>query len=277
MWTLIQSLINPPLEEVKRKYLLVRDYHDSRDLIATFKLNKDLSEKVDLRIDNFGVYDQGHLGSCTANAICANYYFIERKENKESFQPSRLFLYYNERKLEGTTDSDSGASIRDGFKSMSLYGMVEEDQWKYDISQFKTEPPVDVYNQAIKNCTKRFYRITDNKVDHLKTILNNGFPFVFGMLVFSSFESPEVAKSGMVPLPTENDQQLGGHALLCMGYDDEKKSFLIRNSWGESWGLGGYCYIPYDYISNPKLVWDLWYLESVNMDNKRLRKIRNLL
>ena len=97
------------------------------------------------------------------------------------------------------------------------------------------------------------------------------------MLVFSSFETQEVAQSGMVPYPSETDTELGGHALLCMGYDDEKKCFLVLNSWGDKWGLDGYCYIPYGYITNPKLTWDLWYLESVNNDNKTLRKIKNLM
>lgn len=92
----------------------------------------------------------------------------------------------------------------------------------------------------------------------MKNCLNQGFSFVIGFLVYPSFESPMVAKTGMVPLPKPNEVSLGGHAITIVGYDDSKNSFYARNSWGLNWGLKGYFYIPYSYLSNPNLASDAW-------------------
>lgn len=264
-----------------RKYLLKRDVHDCRDLYVKFfqRVNDKLPEKVDLRLLCPPVYDQGQLGSCTANAIGAAYHFDELKQNQDKksvFLPSRLFLYYNERKLEGTVDQDSGASIRDGFISMATDGMVDELKWPYDITKFADKPPTSIYDEAKLHRSTKYYRISDSSPDHLKTILSNGCPFAFGIAVYESFESKETASSGVVVLPdTTKEKLLGGHALLCVGYDDEKKSYIVRNSWSESWGDKGYCYIPYDYLANMNLAYDFWYLENIAEfnSNKKIRKV----
>ena len=78
----------------------------------------------------------------------------------------------------------------------------------------------------------------------MKHCLSNGFPIIFGFLVYKSFESKKVAETGHMIMPQENDKILGGHAVLAVGYDDNKKYFIIRNSWGEEWGDQGYFYMP---------------------------------
>ena len=113
-----------------------------------------LPTKVDLRSKMPRVYDQGHLGSCTANAIGAAFEFDLMKQRQKDFMPSRLFIYYNERAIEGTVDSDSGAMIRDGIKSTAKLGVCTEDTWPYDLARFTEKPPAKAYTEAYKKNPK---------------------------------------------------------------------------------------------------------------------------
>ena len=215
--------------------------------------------------------NQGQLGSCTANAIAFAYTFDEIKQaNKESFFPSRLFIYYNERMIEGTVNEDSGAQIRDGIKSINTYGVCDEHLWVYDPTKFAVKPSDLAYNEA-KNAKAINYasidlsndKTPDARVNHLKLALKSGFPFVFGFIVFESFESEQVAQTGIMPLPKPNEQIVGGHAVCAVGFDDTKKSFIIKNSWGPNWGDHGYFYMPYDFIGVDELASDFWVIKQV--------------
>ena len=97
----------------------------------------------------------------------------------------------------------------------------------------------------------------------LKGCLAAGYPFVFGFTVLSSFETQEVADTGVMPMPADGDKQLGGHAVCCVGYDDDKQCFVVRNSWGSSWGDGGYFYMPYKYMTDSGLASDFWTIRWV--------------
>lgn len=248
-----------------RKYLLKRSNTIDPDNLYTFELSRaPLPKLVDLRKNCPSVYDQGDLGSCTANAICAAYQFDQMKQKaKTIFMPSRLFLYYNERALEGTISTDAGAFISDGVKSISTTGICPETQWPYVISKFSTKPPTSCYNSA-KSYKCSSYKQINGSLQQLKQGLANGFPIIFGMDIYDSFESLTVEKSGIVPMPAPTEKLLGGHAMLIVGYDDSKQSFIVRNSWGTSWGIQGYCYIPYAYLSNPNMASDFWSLITVS-------------
>lgn len=228
------------------------------------KLNTgDLPEKVDLRESCPAVYDQKELGSCTANAIGAAYEFDEIKQNEDNvFVPSRLFIYYNERKMENTTDSDSGASIRDGVKSINKFGVCNEKMWPYEITKFTIKPGDECYKEA-KNHISVSYKRLDQTLFDMKCCLNDGYPFVFGFTVFDSFETDEVSKTGMMVMPGEGESSLGGHAVMAVGYDNEKQVFIVRNSWGLGWGDKGYFYMPYEYIINNDLCDDFWTIRKV--------------
>lgn len=220
-----------------------------------------LPPTVDLRSKCPPVYNQGKLGSCTANAIGAAYQFDEQKQqNEDTFMPSRLFIYYNERSMEGTVNEDSGAEIRDGIKSISKVGVCHEDIWTYDISRFTVKPCQEAYDDAQKHHGLKYFRLSQN-IDEMKHCLANGYPFVFGFSVYESFESEHVARSGYMNLPLSNDKYIGGHAVMAVGYTDE--NFIVRNSWGSDWGDEGYFYMPYAYILNPKLASDFWTLRKV--------------
>ncbi len=203
-----------------------------------------LPSSVDLRPECPAVYDQGQLGSCTANAIAGAIEFDQMKQKlTDIFPPSRLFIYYNERVIEHTVDTDAGAMIRDGVKSIAKQGAPHEKLWPYTIAKFKTKPTVKAYADARKHEAVLYQRVTQDR-DQLRGCLASGYPFVFGFSVYESFESAAVAKSGTVPMPKSGEKQLGGHAVVAVGYDDGQSRFIVRNSWGASWAKSGYCTIP---------------------------------
>ena len=206
------------------------------------------------------VYDQGSLGSCTGNAIAGDIEFNFLKTPHADYSPSRLFIYYNERLMEGTVSEDAGAVIRDGIKTVAKQGVCSEQLWPYIIEQFNVEPPKEVYQNALKDVVTKYKLLKG--IHSYKSVLAEGYPFVFGFSVYSAFESDEVAKTGIVPPPNPKDELLGGHAVCAVGYDDEKEWFIVRNSWGPEWGDKGYFYLPYSYFV-PEYSDDFWVIYTV--------------
>ena len=242
-----------------------RDLPDGRDFMygAPPRVVSQLPESVDLRPGCPPVYDQGQLGSCTANAIGGALEFAQIEEKQANpFTPSRLFIYYNERVIENTVDSDSGAQIRDGVKSVHQLGAPPETEWTYDITKFSQKPPEQAYTDA-KNYQSIVYQRVTPTLGQLKGCLASGFPFVFGFTVYESFESQEVASTGHLGMPQTNEKQLGGHAVLCVGYEDSSQTFIVRNSWGADWGIKGYFTMPYPYLLQGTLASDFWTIRSV--------------
>jgi C1A family cysteine protease len=218
--------------------------------------------RVDLRPQCPPVYDQGQLGSCTANAIAGAIEFDRRKQKLADFTPSRLFIYYNERVMEHTVDSDSGAQIRDGIKSVARQGDCPETEWPYVIAKFKTKPPRSCYTDALRYKVVQYQRLTQS-LSQMKACLASGYPFVFGFAVYESFESAVVARTGRVSLPRSGEAVIGGHAVMAVGYDDARQWFLVRNSWGTGWGIKGYFTMPYAYLNDPDLANDFWTIRVV--------------
>jgi C1A family cysteine protease len=257
---------NPTPPAKKRGYGWVPDLPDRRDMLygAPVAAMQALPYQVDLRPQcPAEVYDQGALGSCTANAIAAAIEFDRIKQGLTPiFTPSRLFIYYNERVMEGTVNSDSGAMIRDGIKSVGKKGAPPEPDWPYVISKFKKKPPASVYRKALRYKVVLYQRLVQN-LNQMRGCLAAGFPFVFGFTVYESFESQAVTNTGLVPMPASNEQVLGGHAVLAVGYDDSLNRFIVRNSWGDSWGMGGYFTMPYNYLLDSSLSDDLWTIRLV--------------
>lgn len=247
---------------MNQKYRLVKDSPDTRDFLFKVTPVANLPHYVDLRAGMPAIYDQGELGSCSGNAIAAAFQFDQLKEHITAWNPSRLFIYYNERLIEGTVNEDSGAELRDGIKSIAGYGVCEETLWPYDISKFTDKPSAQAYAEAKQHTALQYERVTQNLND-MKHVLASGFPIVVGVMLYEAFESDEVAATGIVPMPTSGEECLGGHAVVVVGYSDEHHQFILRNSWGESWGDKGYFYMPYEYLTDPDLGTDYWVVTQV--------------
>src|SRR5438309_7176773 len=136
-----------------QRYGWIPDLPDHRDLLfaAPSPIQKDYPPKADLTEKCPPVYDQGELGSCTGNAIAGAIEFDLLKQKLTDFTPSRLFIYYNERVIESTTASDSGAQIRDGIKSVASVGVCAESEWPYDVAKFADKPGDQCFADATKH------------------------------------------------------------------------------------------------------------------------------
>ncbi len=249
-----------------RRYGWVPDLPDQRDFIyaAPTAALQNLPPSVDLRPTcPSEVYDQGQLGSCTGNAIAGTLEFDQIKQKlPKIFTPSRLFIYYNERTLEGTVSLDHGAHIRNGIKSVANQGACPEEMWRYDIAKFQDRPGDECYTVATEYKAISYQRV-DRDLDQMKGCLASGYPFVFGFSVYESFESQEVRQTGHTPMPAKGEKLLGGHAVLAVGYEDANQWFIVRNSWGSEWGMGGYFTIPYAYLLDQNLSDDFWTIRQV--------------
>lgn len=245
-----------------RSYGWRRDHLDHRDYRIERPATAPLPPRVDLSPTCPPVYDQGDLGSCTGNALAGAFDF-ERGRQKLSFMnPSRLFIYYNERAAEGTVGQDAGAELRDGIKSIVKFGVCPESQWPYDVARFTDRPSDACYAEALHNQAVKYGRLTQSEVA-LRSNLAAGYAFAFGFSVYQSFEAEEVARTGIVPLPLPHEAPLGGHAVVAVGYDNDRQLYKVRNSWGAGWGDGGYFWLPYAYLHDPDLASDFWAIELV--------------
>ena len=138
--------------------------------------------------------------------------------------------------------------------------MCDETSWPYNITKFKSKPSVKCYTAALKDVVSKYESLLS--VTSYKNVLASGYPFVFGFTVYESFESDIVTRTGIVPMPAKYEQVLGGHAVMAVGYNDAKKWFIVRNSWGPGWGDKGYFYLPYAYFT-PGLTSDFWVIYTV--------------
>ncbi|EIJ42289.1 cysteine protease [Beggiatoa alba B18LD] len=228
--------------------------------------NKKLPAKVDLRPYMTEVEDQKNTSSCVANAVAGAYeYLAKRHLGEDSYNVSRLFIYYNARYYRSWENEDKGSFIADAIKGLSEYGACSEETWEFDVKSVTTEPDGDAYDEAA-NFLVESTELLPVDLTAWKSALAEGNPIIFGISLFKSFDSHK--KKGLVPMPSPQETARashGGHAMLCVGYSDNDQVFIVRNSWGSDWGDNGYCYIPYRYLINPQLnSGDCWVIKQLD-------------
>lgn len=246
-------------------------------LKAAAKIEKAaLPESVDMRKYSPGIYDQGIIGSCVAHSICAavqlrNNYVNGQQysvthwtvgKKKPVFKPSRLALYWHARMQEGSSShEDSGSSMHAGLIAMENYKLCDEKYWPYETSQYTREPPMIAYTKANEYSNVKYTKVSQ-ELDTIRYTLHKGYPIVFGIVAYPTIKSKQMIRDGKVPMPKKNEQYIGGHALLIVGYNDKDKTFTIQNSWGTGWGDNGFGYLPYEYVLSREHAADFWSVED---------------
>jgi len=231
-------------------------YHAPAHVMASLPPSVDLSAGVG------PVLNQGQIGSCGPNSSDSLIMFDQQKESLPVQSVSRLFIYYYSRLLMGTVDQDSGVNNRDMLKALNQYGFCDESLWPYDVNRFTAKPSQEAITAAAANRIQS-YAVVNQTLGGVKGCLASGFPFLFGFTVYESFESQEVARTGIVPMPQRSEQAVGGHDVCIVGYSDITQRFTFKNSWGTGWGKGGFAEIPYAYVLDPNLSGDFWVVNAI--------------
>lgn len=226
---------------------------DARDLVADTSELPVLKE-VDPRGEYMTpVYDQGQLGSCTYNTVAEAVDADRIVNGEEPFYPSRLVGYSLERLVEGSPlTADTGAWGRDGYKVSAKVGMLPEQLVPYSDQapawHLDPRPLLEQHADAVCKL-ERPYKAVRRSIREFKRVLSNRQTVGFGFTVYESFDSGEVARTGLVPMPQEGERTVGGHEVLLVGYlASEPHHGLVRNHWNESWGIGGYFLMPWAYL-----------------------------
>jgi C1A family cysteine protease len=236
----------------------MRDAQVSIPAVTSLPTQVDLSTQADMP----PVYAQGDLNSCTGNAIAAAVDFDNHVQTQQFLSPSRMWIWYQARVIEGTASQDVGAQIRDGAKVVASLGVCPESDWPYDPAEYTQAPPQTDYSAALGDRVLT-YAAVPQLLWPIKSVLASGRPVTFGFTVYSSFESAQVAATGIVPMPSPDESVIGAHSVVLVGYDDAVDRFRVRNSWGTTWGQDGYFEMPYLYVTSASLASDFWVLQTV--------------
>ncbi len=224
-----------------------------------------LPPRVDLRPFMTEVENQGETNSCAANAVAGAYeYLVKRHLGDDAYDVSRMFIYYNGRAVDGCENEDEGSVIGSLIESLKEHGACSEETWPFESESVNEAPSEDAYEEAkkflIEDCA-----VVPTTLQAWKAALADGYPIIFGISLFNSFDRQR--QPGLVPMPSSKEssrESHSGHAMLAVGYSDADRVFVVRNSWGDEWGDAGYCYIPYDYLCNPKFNnGDSWIIKQV--------------
>lgn len=234
----------------------LKDHRDKKFKMHASVDESKLPKSADISKSMGPIRDQASLGSCVGESSNAAVECVERQDGQDpNFLGSPLFCYYNAR-----TDkrSDDGAQIRDSIKALSKLGNCREVLWPYVAKKFDYQPTAECYKDGLSHVIKDYLSL--DTLLEIKQALSLGHPVLVGFTCFSSIMSDETAKTGIVPMPTDDDSVVGGHAICLVGYDDDKKLLKFKNSWGQDWGDKGYGYLPYGYI--PTLADDYWIVRK---------------
>lgn len=218
---------------------------------------------VDMRPQCPPIENQGLIGSCSAFATCVCHEIKQAQAKKLPIILSKLFTYYHARKAINKQDEDSGSHLRDNVKSLGTLGSPPQSAYPYDTKRWKDEPALTLHELARPNRINLYARVQQVQAQ-LEACLADGNPIICGLMLYQSFYNRGgVARTGLITIPNiKNEAFRGGHAVAIVGYDQRRKLYLMRNSWGTGWGQKGYAWIPYAYVHDKRLCFDLWMIKS---------------
>ena len=240
---------------------------ETSDNAATVQLvqTPERTERVDLSGFCTPVENQGTIGSCTANAVVGAVEYFIRRSTDQTLDLSRLFIYYNSRRMSDREDIDDGTSMEHAMAAYMANGTVPEANWPYDKARWRLKPPEALYEAATNFShygmgALQFGRVTPD--DMRKAVLAAGYPIVFGMGVPDELMMRIGAQTGYMPAPSDGrwEDPNGAHAMLIVGFDDAKNAWIVRNSWGTGWGINGYVLIDYDVLDHYAFKNGFWTL-----------------
>lgn len=226
---------------------------EERELEETYKpISIIRPTSIDLRSTFTPVKDQGDMGACTAFATVGIFEAILKMNGQTDIDLSEQFVYYNARKTESGTRSDSGCSLYAAIHTMSNEGVCLENLFPYNPENAGSEPPKEAYDDAANRKVVKAKSVAKD-VDAIRSAIYEGYPVAISLRIFDTFNP----RSGFISMPSDEEigsADSGNHAMIICGFNDEARFFVVRNSWGHKFGVKGYCYIPYEYIGDPQLL-----------------------
>lgn len=274
----LKPIITPVNRAFRRKYTWKRSLPDFRNLKFKDKLIELAPIRTVYLANDYNIppcYDQLDVGSCVGNGTAFVVHFDLVNKHAQHiispWRPSRLYIYYYGRTVyeQVAATDDSGMQVNSAFKVLNRFGVCSEDAWiygDYESGRYTLQPTPYAQRLASAVTAVNYYQVDDPSYSPamfkqvLVNVLLKGYPVVFGMTVYSSFES---AVNGIIPMPGASESVLGGHCMVIVGYDTRWDAFIVRNSWGPEWGQDGYCRIPAAYLCNQNLAADFWACEVV--------------
>lgn len=255
--------ISAPTPRQIRRYGWRPQLPDHRDHIFVPTVTEpvvDLVPELVLPVGHVPVLNQLQQGSCVGHGTVGIVMANQQKQGEAVVIPSRAFVYYVARLLEGTQDSDSGAEVRDGVKAVVRWGVPTEAEFPYNPDVYNVAPSNAVYSAATKEQALVYEAV---KYGRLRQAISSGYPFVFGFTVYTSFESDAVSQTGIMPMPGAGEQIVGGHCVWAYGYNNQTKTIRCRNSWGADWGDKGDFHMPFAYF-DAGLCSDYWVIRKMS-------------
>lgn len=236
---------------------------DDIPLEETYEAHDVVAESIDLRENFSAIKNQGQQGSCLSFTLVSIFEYMMKLHNQEDCDLSEAFLYYNARNLDedGTVCEDNGSKFVPSLDALRMYGIASEKVWPYNDEVCDAKPSEEAYRDGAMRKLVKALNVERN-VNAIKSALSDGYPVACSFTLTNTFNTG----GAYIPMPTDEDidnvnDDAGGenklhsyHAMTIVGYSDKLQRFLVRNSWGDDWGDKGYCYVPYAYVANQKLL-----------------------
>lgn len=247
-----------------RKYKLLPSVIEE-PLQETYSDHEIKQSSIDLRKNFSKIKNQGQQGSCLAFALTSIFEYMMKVNKQTECDLSEAFLYYNARNMDDNNDvstkEDTGSRFKPAMDSLIKYGISLEKFWPYNDEVYSNKPTREAYKDAENRKLIKAVNVNGNS-NAIKSALSDGYPVAVSLTLCPSFYN----NGAYITVPSKeeiddikenvnkSDVILRCHAMVIVGYSEDLKMFLVRNSWGDNWGDKGYCYIPYAYIDNNDLL-----------------------